>query len=68
MLGCLATAFKTAKRWQIRKDNIAWATPREAVRQRPQAIDQRHDPAEDDKVAASHGHKTVLGVPTGTCS
>ena len=67
--GCLATAFKTAKRWQIRKDNIARATPRETVpRQSPQTIDQRYDPAEDDKVAASHAHKTVTGVPTGTCS
>lgn len=33
-----------------------------------QTIDQGNDPAEDEKVAASHVHTTVTGVPTGTCS
>ena len=33
-----------------------------------QTIDKGNDPAEDEKVAASHGHTTVTGVPTGTCS
>ncbi len=37
-------------------------------RQGAQTIDQRHNPAKDEWVMASHAHKTVTGVPTGTCS
>ena len=65
----LATPFKAAKRRQIRNVGVAWPAAREPVLGKgTQTIDQGNDPAEDEKVAASHGHTTVTGVPTGTCS
>jgi hypothetical protein len=67
--GGLANPVKSAKRRQIR--NVCKARPaaREPVPGKsPQTIDHGNDPSEDQKVAASHGHTTVTGVPTGTCS